>query len=410
MNSAGIRPPLTRVVIPNDLEIGSLETSKAQELSGSLASDPEELRLMRSVLEHDDNVMKEGKLVSEAINQGFSSFVPDMSFDNLVKNFSMTRNIYGDKLLRLITGYDANYLKKNINIPEFQRELKGQIEKNIDNLKKDGVLSKSGAITEEGIKLASLVLYTEELDALIPKGIDGSKESSVPSPYGVKDEVRAYKPGDRFMDLDVRKTLRRAIKRGRKKLLPGDLRISTREQKGKISIVYGIDASGSMKGGKIESAKKAGVALAFKAIENKDKVGLLVFGTDIEARIEPTDDFLKLLLEITRVRAVRETNITATIKEAMEMFPLDRSTKHLILITDAIPTIGKNPEKETLEAASMARDAGITISVIGIGLSGKGKDLAERIATIGKGRLYSLRHHRDADAVILEDYYALGDS
>ena len=37
-------------------------------------------------------------------------------------------------------------------------------------------------------------------------------------------------------------------------------------------IIYGLDASGSMKGNKLKAAKKAGIALAFKAIEEKNTV------------------------------------------------------------------------------------------------------------------------------------------
>ncbi len=362
---------------------------------------------MKTVLENDEETIKNGKLISDAINQGFSSFVPDMMFDNLVKNFSMTRNIYGDKLLRLITGYNGNYLKKNIQIPEFQRELRETIQKKIDDLKGDDILTKGGSISEKGISLASLVMYTEELDSLIPKGIEGEKENKDVSIYGEKTGSRNFKKGDRFKDIDIRKTLHLAIKRGRALVGSEDLKASDRVSKGSISIVYGIDASGSMKGNKIESAKKAGIALAFKAIDRKDKVGLLVFGTDIEAKIRPTDDFLRLLKEIVRTKAVRETNITKTIKESIDMFPRGDSTKHLILITDAVPTIGKDPQKETLDAVSMARNAGITISLIGINLAEKGEKLAEKIVGIGAGRLYALKDSGDANKVILEDYYSL---
>ncbi len=395
------------MVTPENVDTPALEMSKAEERKGSLASDMDEKKLMRTVLEHDNETVDKGRMLSDAINQGFSSFVPDMMFDNLVKNFSTTRNIYGDRLLRLVTGYSADYLKKNIRIPEFQRELKDAIHKSIDGLKEEGLLSKGGAIKDKGILLASLIMYAEELDNLIPKGFSGEKRSYQMSHYGTKTESKDYRKGDRFKDIDIRKTLRRAIQRGRKQLNAADLKVSQRIRKGSVTIVYGIDASGSMKGTKIESAKKAGIALAFKAIERKDKVGLIVFGTTVEARVDPTDDFMKLLKEIVRTKAIRETNITDTIKEAIEMFPRDDSTKHIVLITDAVPTIGKNPEKETIKAVSIARDAGISVSLIGIGLDEKGKALAERIVEVSHGRLYVIRDTGEADKVILEDYYSL---
>ena len=163
-----------------------------------------------------------------------------------------------------------------------------------------------------------------------------------------------------------------------------------------------------MKGKKIELAKKAGIALAYKAIEEKDKVGMIVFGKEIKSEVMPTDDFERLLTEITTIKANQETNMTKTIKHAINMFPKGNVTKHLILLTDALPTVGKKPEEETLEAVSEAMSAGITISLIGVKLDRKGRELAEKITSIGEGRLYAVRNLENLDKIILEDYYSLG--
>ena len=68
-----------------------------------------------------------------------------------------------------------------------------------------------------------------------------------------------------------------------------------------------------MKGDKISLSKKAGIALAYKAINEKDKVGLITFGTDIKDKVNPTNDFMEILRKITAVRASMETNIKETI-------------------------------------------------------------------------------------------------
>ena len=163
-----------------------------------------------------------------------------------------------------------------------------------------------------------------------------------------------------------------------------------------------------MKGKKIENCKKAGVALAFKAIQEKDLVGLMVFGKSVKTKIQPTSDFQLLLSEITKIRAFNETDLAGTIKGSIEMFPSIDVTKHLILLTDALPTVGEEPEKDTLEAASLAKTNGITISVIGINLDDKGKNLAEKIVQIGEGKLYAAKETEDLDMVVLDDYYSLG--
>ena len=72
-----------------------------------------------------------------------------------------------------------------------------------------------------------------------------------------------------------------------------------------------------------------------------------------------------------------------------------------------MPTAGRNPEKETLEAVSEARNSDITISIVGIGLDKEGKKLAEKIVEQGNGKLYMAKSLEQLDILVLEDYYNL---
>ena len=384
------------------------DTKTAEELAGKLKNEPDEEKLMHSVLENDKKIIKEGKIIRDAINQGLNSFTPDIMFHQLVKNYSVAKQIYGDSLLKLISGYNPDYIKKNINIPEFQKELKEKIEKNVEELKENKLITNENAISGKGIELASLVMYFEELDNIIPKGILGEKIYKKKFIYGDKEDFRNFKLGDRYRDIAIKKSAKLAIRRGHEKLNEKDLRVFERQSKGQSYIIYALDASGSMKGAKIDACKRAGIALAYKAVNGKDKVGLIVFGTEIKEVLEPTDDFKLLLRGIAKIRASKQTDIVATLKKAIELFPNEDITKHLILITDAMPTIGKRPEEETLHEASMARNNGITISLIGINLNEKGKKLAEKIVEIGNGRLYAVKDIENVDKVVLEDYYSMG--
>ncbi len=383
------------------------EISETEELSGNLAKQSEKDSLMHSVLENDKETIDDGNLLKDAINQGLGSFTPNLMFEQLVKNYSIAKQIYGESLIKLLSGYDAGYVERNIKIPEFQKELKKRIEDKIEGLKDKNLIKKDGFITDKGLELASLILYTEELDNIIPKGIFGEKIHKRSYIYGDKEDIKQYKKGDRYRDIAIKKSAKLAIRRGHKRLLEKDLKSFERQSKGQCYIVYALDASGSMKGKKIESCKKAGIALAFKAIDEKDKVGLMVFGSDVREVVEPTDDFPLLLREMTKVKACKETDIKGTLRKAVELFPNEKITKHLILLTDALPTVGENPEEETVEEVSAARANGITISVIGISLDEKGKKLAEKIAGLGEGRLYIIRDLENVDKIVLEDYYSV---
>jgi Mg-chelatase subunit ChlD len=392
--------------IPNNEELELKEKTGIEEKSGKLDTQDEENKLLHSVIENDENVIDDGRLVNDSLNQGISAFTPDMIFDNLKQDYANAEKLYGDRILRMLTGYDPSYTKKNIRIPEFCRELKENLTKNIKNLNKKGIINNEGTITSKGVYLASLVLYIDELDKLTANGLIGEIENKKKFMYGDKEDVRNYHNADRFKDIDMKKTVKQSIRRQHKKILKSDLQVVERKSKGNIEIIYAIDSSGSMKGKKIETAKKAGIALAFKAIENKDKVGLIVFGTDIKEAVNPTLDFKELLINITEIRASSETNFLETINHAVRMFSDNDNTKHLILLTDAVPTIGSDPEKDTLKSIANASSQRITTSLIGIDLDAEGEKFAKELTEIGNGKMYSVsKEDNNADQIILTDYY-----
>ncbi|NQU79791.1 VWA domain-containing protein [Candidatus Woesearchaeota archaeon] len=381
--------------------------SAAEELQGNLKLEDVDDKLMHSVLENDKQTIDEGLLIEESLNRGIGSFTPDMMFEKMVKNYSFTKSIMGEALLRIVSGYDPDYLEKNIGIPEFQRQLKKKIEQRLDKFKKDGVLNKQGVITDKGIELASLILYIQELDNIVPKGMIGEKFHKKRSVYGGKMDARNYRKGDRYKDITIKRSAKTAIRRGHASILIEDLKVHERQSRGQVCIIYALDASGSMKGDKIGTCKKAGVALAYKAIQERDKVGLIVFGTDVKDAVMPTRDFSQLLKAITKVKASAETDMASTIKKSIDMFPNSDVTKHLLLLSDALPTKGDEPEKATIEAAGIARTRGITISMVGINLDEKGKKLAERLVEVGKGKLYIVKDLKELDKIVLQDYYSV---
>jgi Mg-chelatase subunit ChlD len=375
------------------------------ELSGKLGLTEIDRGLMHSVIE--GNQTDDGKLITESINQGTGGFVPDIIYEHLVGNYSQAERMYGKTFVNIISGYDADYVGRNVKIPEFQRELKKKILDSVEKLKDSGLVDDDYKITEKGMQLAALVLYVEELDEIASKNLTGEKLSEKKAVYGSKGATHSFRKGDRYRDIALKMSIKRALRRGHSALAVMDLEAHERRKHGALCIVYGIDASGSMKGRKIDVAKKAGVALALAAIERKDKVGMVVFSKEVKEEVAPTTDFGLLLRTITSVKAAYETDIVSVVRRAIELFPREESTKHLILLTDALPTFGRNPEEETLEAVSAARAHGITVSVVGIKLDKKGEKFATKLAEVGEGRFY-LVDAENVDRVVLEDYYRVG--
>jgi len=121
--------------------------------------------------------------------------------------------------------------------------------------------------------------------------------------------------------------------------------------------------------------------------------------------VKPTNDSQLLMQQIIQIQASAQTNLAASLREAIQLLTDEETTKHIILITDALPTVGSNPEKDTLTATAEAHDRNISISVVGIGLSDKGKRLAEQIVEIGRGRIFIIKDVENIDMTVLEDYY-----
>jgi Mg-chelatase subunit ChlD len=378
------------------------ELSSIDELSGSLERNTDDQKLMHSVLENDKSTIEEGMLIQDSINQGLGSFTPDLLFEKLVKDFKDARRIFGDSFLRELTGYDASFLEKNMALPEFRRELKENIIKQVEKLKKDGLVNKEGNVTDKGVKLSALILLVQELDRLMLKGF-GEREERKKATYGEKSDYGPFRK-ERYRDIAIRQSVKTAIRRSHTKLRLSDLRVFDRRKKGKITVIYGMDSSGSMKGEKLAMAKKAGVALAYKATSEKNNVGLVVFDAEVRTYIPPTTHFPSLLDALANVRAGLETDITMAITKSIELFPKHAETKHLILLTDALPTRGKDPELETIQSVAAARNQHITISLIGINLDTRGIAIAKKIVEMGNGRLYIVKDVSDIDALILEEY------
>jgi len=94
------------------------------------------------------------------------------------------------------------------------------------------------------------------------------------------------------------------------------------------------------------------------------------------------------------------------LRKAIELFSRKDISKHLIVLTDALPTVGDDPHKDTLEAVSIVKSEGITISIAGIDLDDKGAEFAESLVQLGEGKLYRVKNLEELDEIILEDYYS----
>jgi len=180
-----------------------------------------------------------------------------------------------------------------------------------------------------------------------------------------------------------------------------------REARQQVNIVYAVDTSGSMKGEKLRLAKRAGVALAHKAIRDQNKVGLVVFESDVAQEIPLTKDFFTFVQPLALSSPGKETDIALAIVAGTKLLHGAKGIKHIVLLTDGLHTTSNDPEKVVLEQVALASSQDISISVVGINLDDLGRSLAQSIVDVSKGKLHTVLDAKEIGGVIIADYRSL---
>ncbi len=381
----------------------SLEHEKRLKLKGlnSQREQREREQASQSKQTLDLKGLKELTIIEEAIDKGLTSLNPELMFNNLATNFQNAKRLYGPTLLRLVTGYNPEFIERNIKVPEFKKQLKKNIEETVRNLESLGLIDKEFSITEKAFEEVATLLLAD-LDFLSFKGF-GEVSSKYESVYGDASLERLTRFKKRFKDLDVRATIRKVLKHGRTEITKKDLVFKKRYQRGGLNIVYCVDASGSMLGDKINAAKRAGLTLAFKAIMDKNFVSIIGFSSDVVVQTPLTNDFKLILETILKLKPRGKTSIATAIEKSVELLSNKKTGKHIIIITDAMPTSGEKPADQTLTAVSKAYDEGITVSVVGIELAPEAVSLAEKIVSIGSGR-FLVAKANNLNELVIADY------
>ncbi len=138
-----------------------------------------------------------------------------------------------------------------------------------------------------------------------------------------------------------------------------------------VELIIALDISNSMMAEDIKPNRLARAKMAISKLISQlhnDKLGLIVFAGEAYTQLPMTTDYAaaKMFLETISPDIIRQqgTAIGAAIRLASESFETDKNnTKALIVITD-----GENHEDDAIEAANEAKEKGIVVHTIGMGL------------------------------------------
>ena len=299
-------------------------------------------------------------------------------------------------------------LRKIFLSRNFNEEVKKQIKDSVDSLTQRWVVKKSGMFTPEALNTAALFLIDKEYkESLTSKSNFGEHVKNKVDSYGEKTYSRMFKKEDPYKDIAISESVKLALRRGHKKIYKEDLQSFDRESRQKINIVYALDISGSMKGDKLRLAKKAGVALAHKAMKDNNEVGLVLFESTIAHHVPLTKDLLTFTKPLSVISPGKETDIALAIKKSVEILDTAKGIKHIVILTDGLHTTSDDPQKVVNEEVAKAIAQNISISVVGINLDKKGLHLAQEIVDRSSGKLHGVLEAKDIGGVIIADYNSL---
>ena len=346
----------------------------------------------------DQAEREDASIVEELSAQGVASFIPDVFFENLTSNYAHAEQLYGKRLISLATGEDSEYVRRNVRIPEFRDLLKKRLKETNKNLTQARLID-DGDLTPDAYLLAAQVMLTEELERLYTSSFNEMR-GKTPSRTGLPDTDKPYRK-ERYRDIDIRRSIRTAMRRGHDHIGEEDLAALVRTAHPRTEVIFAVDFSGSMKGEKIAKARRAFFALAAKTEQNNDGIGLVLFSSE-DVKSYPVGTSLPVMLTGIVSEAPRgKTSLERAISSAIRLFSEKHNKKHVILITDMQPTQGTDPEQATLRAAAEASERKISVSVIGI--EARGHTLADAVTEMTGGRYYEADRN-SVGALALSDY------
>lgn len=170
--------------------------------------------------------------------------------------------------------------------------------------------------------------------------------------------------------------------------------------------IFILDRSGSMKGKKIEQARKA-LNFCINNLNDGDRFNLITFNTDV-------DPFSKELVSVKKERknalafvenisANGGTNINGALQAALEEEPEQKRPRIIIFLTDGEATVGETDTVRILKNVSAANNGDSRIFVFGVGYD-VNVDLLDKMAAQNDGTRQYVKPEEDLEIAVSSFY------
>lgn len=179
------------------------------------------------------------------------------------------------------------------------------------------------------------------------------------------------------------------------------------------SVILVLDGSGSMKepsgdGRTRMEAAKEGLTRVIEALPDDSKVGLRVYGSEIEdgagsckdsTRLVPVDDVDKAALTagVKKLKPLGNTPIAYSLKQAVDDLP-DEGPRSIVLVSDGEENCGGDPCKVARDLRKQGTE--FYVDVVGLQVDRASRDQLTCIASAGGGTYYDVQDIARLDSTL----------
>lgn len=171
-----------------------------------------------------------------------------------------------------------------------------------------------------------------------------------------------------------------------------------------VNLCLVIDRSGSMRGEKLETAKRSSIEI-FRRLTPGDLLTVVAFDDDVSVIVNAQTPSDLVEAKISSVAVGGMTNLSLGWYQGLLELQTHMQESHynrLFLLSDGQANRGETKRAVFAETATQARDVGISASTIGIG-SDYQEDLLEAVASSSGGRFWNISDS-DIEDIIEEEF------
>ncbi|HEY0591477.1 MAG TPA: von Willebrand factor type A domain-containing protein, partial [Thermoanaerobaculia bacterium] len=175
------------------------------------------------------------------------------------------------------------------------------------------------------------------------------------------------------------------------------------------TLIFTVDVSGSMaREDRLELVKRA-LHLLINQLDERDRIGLVVYGTNGEVLLEPTGDHEAIRRAIDRLTPEGSTNAEEGLVLAYrlaERYYRRGEINRVILCSDGVANVGRTGPESILESIGEAARRGIELTTVGFGMGNYNDVLMEQLADRGNGHYAYVDSLAEARKVFVENLTA----